>query len=156
MIFNFRLDRGFVVSFAVFFAAFPLIGCGKKGRADKSLQESVDSFAVNYFNWRYADAARFCTEESGVWLRYAASNVVETDIDSLHAKPLGAEYAVTGVEYPTDTTAIVALRLGNVLVADTVGCPPHTVDKGSATVELRLRDRWMVHLTSLPAVVAAD
>ena len=134
-------------------AALPCVSCdwGRDGDEDQ-LREDVDSFAVHYFNWRYADAVAYCTGESLPWLQFAASNVHQENVDSLRAMESGAECEIADVSYTSDSTAIVRLRLSNVLVADTIGSVSHLRSTAEAEVPLVFRGKWKVHLTMLPRV----
>ena len=64
--------------------AFLVAGCESASRfkEERSARAAADSFATYYFNWQFQKAARFVTDSSQVWLRYAASQVHEADIKS--------------------------------------------------------------------------
>ncbi len=121
------------------------------GDADQ-LEADGDSFAVNYFNWRYAEAVTYCTEESLPWLQFAASNVHQEDVDSLRAMESGATCEIDDVNYTSDSTAVVRFRLFNVLIADTLGHGAHLLPSGLVEIPFVYRDKWRVHLTALPRV----
>lgn len=60
--------------------------CKHELSEEEQLRMDADSFAVNYYNWHFEKALRFCTPESEKWLRFTASNVHQADVDSLRAK----------------------------------------------------------------------
>lgn len=62
---------------------FSLSGCEPHEGSEDQLKADVDSFANYYFNWHFPKAVKYCTQESERWLRYAASNVNETDVELL-------------------------------------------------------------------------
>mgnify|MGYP007000016486 CR=1 FL=1 len=65
-------------------------------------EADVDSFANNYFNWHFPKAVKYCTQESERWLRYAASNVNETDVELLRQKPEDASIEITDIDFGDD------------------------------------------------------
>ena len=74
---------------------FSLSGCEPHEGSEDQLKADVDSFANNYFNWHFPKAVKYCTQESERWLRYAASNVNETDVELLRQKPEDASIEIT-------------------------------------------------------------
>lgn len=60
--------------------------CKHELSEEEQLRMDADSFAVNYYNWHFEKALRYCTPESEKWLRFASSNVHQADVDSLRAK----------------------------------------------------------------------
>ena len=49
--------------------------CKHELSEEEQLRTDADSFAVNYYNWHFEKALRYCTPESEKWLRFTASNV---------------------------------------------------------------------------------
>ena len=131
--------------------ALALAACdwGRDGDEDQ-LRAAVDSFAVHYFNWRYADALPYCTDESRPWLQFAASNVRRQDVDSLRAMESGASCEVSDIDYTSDSTALATVRVDNLLVADTLDRPAHRVHGATVCIPLVFRSKWQVHLSALP------
>lgn len=43
--------------------------CKHELSEEEQLRMDADSFAVNYYNWHFEKALRFCTPESEKWLR---------------------------------------------------------------------------------------
>ena len=76
---------------------FSLSGCEPHEGSEDQLKADVDSFANNYFNWHFPKAVKYCTQESERWLRYAASNVNETDVELLRQKPEDASIEITDI-----------------------------------------------------------
>lgn len=131
--------------------ALALAACdwGRDGDEDQ-LKADVDSFAVHYFNWRYADALPYCTDESRPWLQFAASNVRQQDVDSLRAMESGTSCEVSDIDYTSDSTALATVRVDNLLVADTLDRPAHRVYGATVRIPLVFRGKWRVHLSALP------
>ncbi len=129
--------------------AFLWVSCGWHDGDEDQLKADVDSFAVSYFNWRYAEAVAYCTGESFSWLQFAASNVHKEDVDSLRAMDSGATCEIDDVDYTSDSTVVVRFRLSNVLVADTMGQGAHLLQSGRAEIPMVYRGKWKVHLTGV-------
>lgn len=131
--------------------ACTLAACNWRRDGDEDqLCEDVDSFAVHYFNWRYAEALPYCTDESRPWLQFAASNVRQADVDSLRAMESGASCEVGDIDYTSDSTALATVRVEGLLVPDTLGRSSHRLSSGTAQIPLVFRGKWKVHLSALP------
>ena len=48
----------------------------------EQIEKKATAFASAYYNFRFNNALALCTPESGKWIRYQASNVRQTDIDT--------------------------------------------------------------------------
>ncbi len=124
-------------------------GCGESSQNDP--RSAVDSFSTAYFNWRFKDAVPCVTPQSEKWLRFAASQVVEEDIDSLRAKKYAADITVDDLSNIDDSTVIATLTVKDYLAMDTIGAAPHRVTKRQFHIPIRLIDGyWRVHLSRLP------
>lgn len=123
-----------------------LTTCSGSGfNEDSDITEAVDSFATAYFNYDFKAASRHCTAESVKWLRYAATNVIDEDIELLRAQSEGATHEVVVVNRATDTTATASIAVRNFLQRDTLGRPGHIVSQGLFSVNLAYRSgRWLV------------
>src|SRR5574344_1276584 len=67
-----------------------LNGCNGHQGSESQLKELADSFSNAYFNWQFKRAVPYVSNSSVVWLRYAASQVHQEDVDSLRKKAQGA------------------------------------------------------------------
>ena len=73
-----------------------LVGCDvRKVAFSPEFDGCVDSFAVNFFNWRLDHVAKFCTPESEKWLQFAASQVQRNDIEQMKNLPDNFAYTYT-------------------------------------------------------------
>ena len=104
------------------FVFLSLMSCQQHEGSEEQLKADIDSFATYYYNWHFEKAARFCTPESKVWLRYAASNVHQADIELLKAKNEDAQIEIGDIDFNEDeVTATVNLEITNFLQMDTIG-----------------------------------
>lgn len=119
---------------------------------EAQLKETVDSFATNYYNWRFEAAKAYCTPESGRWLRYAASQVHQEDVDVLKAQAQGAKYEIQDIAYAdNDTTATISISVRDFLRMDTIGTVAHLTKEAAYTfTAVRRNEKWKVALSSLP------
>lgn len=126
-----------------------ILSCGHGG--ENSAEDAVDSFAVAYFNWRFADARPYATLQSQRWLSFAASQVTQQDIDTLRSMAEGAEIKTENVTYRDDSTAEATVRVRNFMALDSIGHSPHIVHETRFTLPLTLRNnQWLVNIEALP------
>lgn len=128
-----------------------LVACNNDGRKyDSNIVEAVDCFAASYFNYDFMDARRYCTIESEKWLRFAANNVIDEDIELLREQKEGASHEVMDVKCVSDTVATVRLTVRNFLKRDTLGRPGHVVNKDLFVIKLvRRNEKWLVDASSI-------
>lgn len=119
--------------------------------SEEQLYEVADSFATNYFNLRYKNACNFCTGDTHQWLRFAASNVNQADIDMLHKTDEPAHIEINEVNYTSDSTAVVNMTVSNFLKMDSIESCGHIVE--SATFRLNAvidNNKWLIRMEALP------
>jgi len=119
---------------------------------EEDLKDCVDSFATAYFNWQYKKSMPYCTQESERWLRYAASNVLQEDIDLLRAQAEGASHEIKGIDFhDNDSTATAVITVRNFLQMDTIGTAGHMVQEATMQLPLVMRNgKWLVKMEGLP------
>ena len=125
---------------------------GNLGSSESRLVTCADSFAVHYFNYHFADAMRFCTPESEKWLRYAASNVHQADIDKLRAQeePATVEIGETEIN-ETDSTATISMTVSNFLRMDSIGTSGHWVSHATFKFQAVCKNKqWKIRMEDLP------
>ena len=128
-----------------------LLGCQPHEGSEKQLTEDADSFATYYYNWHFEKAVKFCTPESEKWLRYAASNVKQADIDLLHAKREDAAVSIEDIDYPDEKNATVSISVSNFLKMDTIGKVAHIQESATFLLPMTLHDgMWKIVLSELP------
>jgi len=125
--------------------------CNSDGRKDyKDIRKTADSFADAYFNYDFKSACNHCTVESEKWLHFAASNVIDEDIELLRAEREGATHEVIDVNCVTDTSAMVSLTVRNFLKRDTLGRPGYIMDNDFFVIKLvRRSEKWLVDARSI-------
>lgn len=121
-------------------------------REEEQLREDVDSFAVNYFNWQFKKALPYCTDDSKVWIRYAASQVHQADIDLLKSQSEGIQYEINDIKYIGDSLAKVRITVRNLLEMDTIGTSGHIVEKRIYTLNVvhTGKEKWRIRMEGLP------
>ncbi len=147
------LGRLLMVVVVVAFAAFFISQCSFSHEGEeKQLKEDVDSFATYYYNWKFPDAARYCTPESRIWLRFASTNVHQADVDILKQQKEGASHTITDVDYlPNDTAATVTIEVRNYLRMDTIGKEGRIIPEATFKLPVVYRNkRWLVRMEDLP------
>lgn len=116
---------------------------------EEKLSNMVDSFAVNYFNWRYDRCMTMVTPESEKLLRFQASNVTELDIDALRSVEEGAGIEFISTSYESDTVFSADIIIFNFLLADAVGSEPKLYSSAETTIKLVKREgKWLVDMAN--------
>ena len=122
-------------------------------KGEKKARAAVDSFATYYFNWQFQRAARFVTDSSQVWLRYAASQVHEADIKLLRDKE-DASVEVEEIDVNDTETPSARVVVRDFLRMDTIGTEGHLVEKASFRLMLEQTQpeggQWKVRMEGLP------
>lgn len=128
------------------------VACHSHEGSEKQLKEYADSFATQYYNWHFRQALDYCTPTSERWLRYAASNVHQADIDLLRAKPEDATVEIGDVDFGNDeVSATVSVKVTNFLRMDTIGTEAHLVQQADRRLPMVMhRGKWKIDLDSLP------
>lgn len=150
---NFRLIKSLASGWLMMVTIIALSSCRHVSfGAESDIEATVDSFACDYFNWHFEEAARHCTPESERWLRYAASNVHQADIDLLTHQEESAQHEILEINMDeNDTTATVHLTVRNYLHMDTIGTKGHFVNQADFVLNLvRRNGRWLVRMGGLP------
>ena len=127
-------------------------GCRPHHAGDnKQLKADADSFAISYFNWQFEKAAGYCTADSRIWLRYAASNVRESDIDILKNKSDGASYKIEKIHFPSDSIAHILVTVKDFVGMDTLGKKARIIPEARFRLSMVFENnRWKVRMEGLP------
>ncbi|SFF94479.1 hypothetical protein [Prevotella sp. KH2C16] len=125
--------------------------CGNNQNESK-LEAVVDSFAVHYFNCQYKEAMPFVTNDSQKWLYYAASQMHQVDIDTLHAQTEGATHELDNITIEeNDSCAHIRLLAKNFLQLDTIGQVGHFIDHAAFEMKaVRENGKWKIKMEGLP------
>ncbi len=118
---------------------------------ESQLTDLVDSFSTSYFNWRFQQAVPFCTDDSQPWLRYAAAQVHQADIDILKAMDQGADVKRGEIAYnDSGDSATVEVTVRNFLQMDTIGNAGRLVNEARFLVPLiHQNGQWKVKLSGV-------
>ena len=116
------------------------------------VRNRVQAFAEAYFNYDFLRAAELVTPESMKWLRFAASNITQQDIDILNAQEMPTVVDVTDYwQAPGDSTGTATVEVTDYLQKRTVGGSMQLVDE--ATFQLSVVERegvYYVRMEGLP------
>lgn len=117
----------------------------KENKDEMEIRSVTDSFATNYYTWRFKDAARFSDEEFTRFLRFLSSNVNQKDIDILTKSEETPGFSVDSVEIKETDLANVILNLTNIYQMDSLGKEPQLTPKTAQKLILRKdNDKWKV------------
>lgn len=121
-------------------AVFTAQCTGSATTDDEIVKSTAQEFAASFFNYDFSQAETLVTPESGCWVRYAASNVRQSDVDFFNTLESEAAADVVDIEWTNDTTARVGLEVSHVALRDSIEGAIHLVDNISCTLDVVLRD----------------
>ena len=115
---------------------------------DVALNVATD-WADAYFNCDFHEAASYATAESERWLRFAASNTTEQDLQTV--KGGATADADDYFTVANDTLRVVTLHVRDFLKPVAVGEPAQLQEEGTFLVTVVKRDgKWKVRMEGLP------
>ena len=115
---------------------------------DVALNVATD-WADAYFNCDFHEAASYATAESERWLRFAASNTTEQDLQTV--KGGATADADDYFTVANDTLRVVTLHVRDFLKPVAVGEPAQLQEEGTFLVIVVKRDgKWKVRMEGLP------
>lgn len=125
--------------------------CGNRTNNEQAAA-CADSFAINYFNWNFNGAARFCTPESVRWLQFAASQVTLADIDTLRVKAHGADVEITDMTMNSDESqADISLTVTDFMTPAAIGHGAEAMARQTFKLAaVRVGDGWKIKMEDLP------
>ena len=137
--------------FFLFCTAFLMTGCSLVLTDDNEAMDVAARWAEAYVNYDFHEAEQYVTPESGRWLRFAASNTTEHDLQLVQED---GEAIVDVDDFFTeanDTLRIVQLRVRNFVSATLPADSAHRVEEAMFNITTVLRDgKWKVRMEGLP------
>ena len=138
--------------FFLFCTAIVLSGCNFTNDHDQEAIEAAVCWAEAYFNYDFHKAEEYATPESGRWLKFAASNTTEHDLQLVLQNENGATVEVEDF-FPeaNDTLRVVSLKVSNFVSSTLPAESAQLVDEGVFNITTVLRDgKWKVRMEGLP------
>lgn len=137
---------------AITTSLYTLTGCQSHEGSEEQLENNLDSFATYYYNWQFPKAIKFCTAGSEPWLKYAASNVHEADVELLRNKAEDATVEINDIDFSDDgANATVSITVYNFLQMDTIGQEAHLVEEADFHLPMRIENGvWKIRMVNLP------
>ena len=137
---------------AITTSLYTLTGCQAHEGSEDQLKNNLDSFATYYYNWQFPKAIKFCTASSEPWLKYAASNVHEADVELLRNKEADATVEINDIDFSDDgANATVSITVYNFLQMDTIGQEAHLVEEADFHLPMRIENGvWKIRMVNLP------
>ena len=137
---------------AITTSLYALTGCQTHEGSEEQLKNNLDSFATYYYNWQFPKAVKFCTASSEPWLKYAASNVHEADVELLRNKEADATVEINDIDFGDDeVSAIADITVRNFLQMDSIGKEAHLVEEADFHLPMRIENGvWKIRMVNLP------
>lgn len=123
--------------------------CGSCTNNDQTdaIKQGAQQFSEAYFNLQFKKAAQWATPASRQWIEFRASNITEADIKVYNAQQQTATCEVEDIRQIDGATALVTIKMHNLLAADSIGTPANIKDE--ATYELTMKGQgtqWQAQL----------
>lgn len=129
--------------------------CTLNGSANHEAEDAARHWAEAYFNCNYHEAEHYCTEESGKWLRFAASNTTADALKLLEGQD--TEVRIDGCSVADDTTAFVTFYVKNYLKPVAVGEAAEIAKEGFFLEHLVCRNgHWKIKMEGLPRSIKKE
>ena len=133
--------------------AFAFLSCDFDNTEGSDLtDEAAVQWAEAYFNYQFERAAHFVTPESRKWLRFAATNVSEQDVEVLRRQEGPAEVYLLDCVQTDDSTWTATIEVNHYMERDSLNAPGHMVT-GDAEYEVQIVERnkrMFVRMEGLP------
>jgi PBP1b-binding outer membrane lipoprotein LpoB len=140
------------LNIAIFACVILLTSCIGNHRSRHQVEQAADSFAENYFNYQFEEAAKHATKDSERWLRYAASNIHKADVEMLRSQDEGASVDVENVTLGDgDSTAIATIKVHNYMRLDTIGNAGRMINEDRFLLNMMKEEgKWKIKMEGLP------
>lgn len=148
--FNVKLNSINII--IIFFLFCIIVSCSdsSENKEKEDITHVTAEFASHYFNFDLNGAVSLCTRESGRWISFMASNIMQEDIDVLRSQDSGATYDIGAVTCVDDTSAVVECRVFNFLKIDTIGQAGKITRQATYEIPLVKRNgKWLVKMEGL-------
>ncbi len=128
------------------------IGCEQTEKdLDAKVLEHVAAFAEAYFNYDFEKARKMVTPDSEKWLKFAASNVTQEDVDLLNAQEGVATVVAEDYERLNDSALVVTLTVRDFLTKDSLGATGRIEAEGEfRIIAIRHDKSFLVRMEGLP------
>ena len=126
------------------------VGCNVAMDDDSKAIKAAEQWAEAYFNDDFHKAMKYATPNSEHWLRFAASNATNEDLQLLDAIPATVT-AEDGFAIANDTMRVVTLHINNYLGNTALGNSAKQEKEGIFHVNVVKHDgEWLVKMEGLP------
>ena len=125
-------------------------GCSMIQSDDNEATKAAVAWGEAFFNCNYHEAEQYCTPESAYWLKFAASNTTQQDLDLLAHQSATVE-ATDYFPEANDTLRIVELRVNHALKLSALGSAVQQADESRYhIVVVKHEGSWKVRMAGLP------
>jgi hypothetical protein len=127
---------------------FLLAGCQlHDDNSPNAVDKPLNAWAEAYFTFNYEDALEYMTPESEKWIRFAATNITEKDIDFIKGQNNVVKIEILDRQITADTTCVSRIRVSDFVQLRFVGQDSKVVDKAEFQIPLVKRDgKWLVRM----------
>lgn len=125
--------------------------CKNNAEEEEQLRVCVKDFGDAYFNLNLHKALKLCTQESGSWIGYLATNLTQADLNVLNAVEEASVSEVENVIMTCDSLATATIMVNHYLNLGDIGQTATLAHDGRFRINLVKREgRWKVKMEGLP------
>ena len=129
------------------------LSCGDKRSAEDEIAgQCVGKFAEAYFNYNLPEALKYCTADSRKWIRFAASNISDSELDTLRARTDRAKVEIMEIKRDGNNnggTAVV--KVSDFMSYGEIGRPHTIVPQAWCELAFVVEDgKCLVRMEGLP------
>lgn len=135
------------------FLAFLLASCQLNDEnSANAVDKSLNKWTEAYFNFDYKKAMEYMTPESGKWIRFAASNITEQDIEFIKAQQVETHVDIIDRQMAEgDSLCNAKIHVSHFIQ---LGLRPEdnkVIDEADFLIQLVKRDGdWLIKTEGLP------
>lgn len=124
--------------------------CGLN-KEEEEIENVALRFSQCFFECKYKEAASLCTHQSEKWIKFAATNISDSDLVVFNQSQAIPQYSVTDVNVIDDSTVSVKVEVENYLSAQSIDHKACIKPQGMYTITLRKQTgTWKVDLSCVP------
>ncbi|MFA4047440.1 hypothetical protein HPS54_04255 [Prevotella sp. PCHR] len=111
----------------------------------ETIKSVVSDFSYSYFNYRFNDAVKLCTEDMKKTISYVATNINEEDITSLRDKETAATCEAGDIVLVNDSCAEAECVVNDYYVKENIGETGKITNKSECRIMLiKNNGKWRV------------
>jgi hypothetical protein len=129
-----------------------LASCQLENNGFNDADNALNKWAEAYFNFDYKEAMGYMTPESAKWIRFAASNITEKDVEFIRSQDKNTVIHITDrQDVVNDTLYNATIHVSNFIQLGIGEGNNQMIDEADFDIQMVKRDgEWLVRMEGLP------